>query len=80
MNFGFNLLGKFEVPSKLIINTFENGKTWLGKMVTVLRRKVILEGGLNIGLLPLAERSPFCRALVLCEGVWSPGLSYEWAV
>ena len=44
MNFGFNLLGKFKVPSKLIINTFENGKTWLGKMVTVLRRKVIFGG------------------------------------
>lgn len=38
-------------PSKLIINTLENGKTWLGKMVTVLGRSVILEGGLYIGLL-----------------------------
>lgn len=80
MNIGFSLLGKFKVPSKLIINTLENGKTWLGKMVTVLGRSVILEGGLYIGLLPLAEKLPFCRALVLHEGFWSPGLSLEWAV
>ena len=80
MSIHFNLLGKFKVPSKLIINTLENGKTWLGKVVTVLRRNVILEGGRYIGLLLLAEKIPFCRALVLHEGVWSPGLSLEWAV
>lgn len=45
MNFGFNLLEKFKVPPKLIRSALENGKAWLGKMVTVLRRSVIVEGG-----------------------------------
>lgn len=60
MNFGASLLGTFKVPPRLIGNTLENGKACLGKMVTVLGRNVIVEGGLNFGMLKLAEQIPLC--------------------
>lgn len=60
MNFGASLLGTFKVPPILTGNTLENGKAWLGKMVTVLGRNVIVEGGLNTGMLKLTEQIPLC--------------------
>lgn len=56
INFGFNLLENFKVSPKLFRNILRNGKTWLRKMVTILRRN---DMG---GAVMLAEQIPFSCA------------------
>lgn len=70
-------LENFEVPSKLIRNTLETGKTWLQKMVTLLRSVTV--GGRSLSL---QSRFHFAKLAVLhTDSRGHPvtlGLSLEW--
>lgn len=74
IHFGFNLLENFKVSPKLFRNILGNGKTWLRKMVTILRRNDMWGGGVM-----LAEQIPFsCAAYRFLGHQATRGLLSVW--